>query len=258
MPQIGRTFLKLKDPQAQLALEHLYDAFQRLKVDKDSIDASSIASAVGKAMKDGELEPLERFLGGKRFAGVIWLNGDDKDTYRLYLNKPEMTGAFPALGVFITEVATEAARFENVKRGPAIWAKCLAASGISGHADASVVVVENNGTGDSILAGTTTKLGDSTAARLTAGGVWTNATCWLKYKIAKLFPRRGFLEKLKRIRIFSWSPKESLKEKHVGPVFDDLSRVLGLKQVSDYDLAGLAILGVQCLLERVEALEKRK
>lgn len=251
MPQIGRAFLKLKDPQAQLALEHLYDAFQRLKVDKDSIDASSIASAVGKAMKDGELGPLERFLGGIRFARVRWLSSDTEDKQTLWITKPFISGGTKVcLFVDGSQAGVATALFSNGQRGNALSLSCLDGGGTTGVSADAVLFVNNGGTGDSIY--------DDSGAKLTAGGAWTPA-CSRRLKKEFRKPFLGqFLEKLKKLRISWFRYKKAPAEEHLGPCREDIQRLFGIKEPSDYDIASLAILGVQCLLERVEALEKRK
>jgi hypothetical protein len=239
----GPIFTKLQDPRATREIVELWTRINNLRVTKDIVDARSTAEALGPAFKDGQLEVLNRLLAGATGQGIKLSR--DKDDYTAYFIKQGRAGdAFEVLYVSGDMTGAYTARIAAGDGG------CLMLEKTGGGTDPLLRLNETGSFTGNLIE---TSLNN---ARLTNAGVWTDATCWKRLKHTKPAKRAGFLEKLKKLRIFHWRPKKNPKEKHFGPVLDDLKRHLGMEDPSISDIAGLALFGVQCLLTRVEALEK--
>lgn len=251
--QRGPIYPRVKDARTAAEFQNIYDILQNLKIDSGSVDPASVSEAIGKAMKDGQLEVLNRFLTGRYQGGRILLNNTLDQGYTLYAIKGNGSGfTFPAIYFSLDQVGVETLRVENQKRGPAAWFKCLGTGGTTGVDQDAVVVVENLGSGDSIR--------DDSGAKLTSGGAWLNASSRkLKRDFARVDPEiaTGCIRKLP-IREFRY--KKELRAKHMGPTAEDFYKLFGLGDsgtISGTDLASVALVGVKSLLARVDALEKK-
>lgn len=242
LPQ-GPIHSRLDDQKAMREINELWRRVNGIRVTKDIIEPGSVAEGLGKAFKDGQLEVLNRLLAGVTGQGIKLSR--DKDDYTAYFVKQNRGGdAFEVLYVSGDMTGTYTARIVAADGG------CLMLEKTGGGTDPLLRLNETGSFTGNLIE---TSLNN---ARLTNAGVWTDATCWKRLKITKPARARGFLEKLKKLRIFHWRPKKNPKERHFGPVLDDLREFMGMKDPSISDLAGLALFGVQCLLARVEALEK--
>jgi hypothetical protein len=242
LPQ-GPIHGRLDDPKAMREVNELWRRVNGIRVTGDIIEPTSAAAVLGKAFKDGQLEVLNRLINGQTGQGIKI--SQDNDDYSGYFVKVNRAGdAFEVLYVSGDMTGTYSARIVSVDGG------CLMLEKTGGGTDPLLRLNETGSFTGNLIE---TSLNN---ARLTNAGVWTDATCWKRLKITKPAKRAGFLEKLKKLRIFHWRPKKNPKEKHFGPVLDDLKKYLGMSDPSISDIAGLALFGVQCLTARVEALEK--
>jgi trimeric autotransporter adhesin len=103
--------------------------------------------------------------------------------------------------------------------------------------------------------------GAVTTARLTTGGVWTNASDkFIKTNFQELDPQ-DILQKIMLLPITRWNyMKESCSNTHIGPMAQDFYKLFQTgdndKTISTIDPAGVALVGVQALKNEIEELKK--
>lgn len=120
----------------------------------------------------------------------------------------------------------------------------------------AVLGISNSTTADSIKDA-------GSAAKLTAAGVWTDASrAILKENFERLCPAE-MLEKVSRLKITQWNYRSEgtmpRVPRHIGPTAEDFYAAFEIgdeEGVSGRDLAAVALVSIQGLLLRVEALEK--
>jgi len=101
---------------------------------------------------------------------------------------------------------------------------------------------------------------DSSGARLTTGGTWTNASdVNLKENFTSVNPD-DILSKINSLNIQQWNyKKENSSTTHIGPMAQDFYALFGLggsnTSISTIDPAGIALVGIQALSARLDALE---
>lgn len=106
-------------------------------------------------------------------------------------------------------------------------------------------------------------VGDTTPAFLSNVGDWTNASCWKSLKTdIEPIPRDDFLSKISAMDIKRWRKTKAAQQDPNSPkrlhVFqDDLVNLfdLGDDGIRPGEIASIALVGIQELLKRVEALE---
>ena len=123
------------------------------------------------------------------------------------------------------------------------------------------MVIQQNG---NVGIGTTTPtlgpLTMSSGAYVSAGGVWTNASDRnLKENFATISPA-SILEKIDQLPVTEWDYKtEGPGVNHIGPVAQDFWAAFHLGNssisISTIDPAGVALLGIQALDQKLEALQ---
>ena len=240
LPQ-GPIHSRLDDQKAMREINELWRRVNGIRVTKDIIEPGSVAEGLGKAFKDGQLEVLNRLLAGVTGQGIKLSR--DKDDYTAYFIKVNRTGdAFNVLYV-------------DGDMSSAYTAKIVSAAGgglqiqRTGGGTDPLLSLDDDGSFSGHIITTTS------GAHLTNGGSWVPG-CSRKGK--KGFVRiaaEKMLAGIRALKIRRWRYKK-VNEVHIGPCREDVQAAFGLKEVSDYDLAGIALAGVQCLLARVEALEK--
>jgi trimeric autotransporter adhesin len=100
-----------------------------------------------------------------------------------------------------------------------------------------------------------------TTARLTTGGVWTNASDkYIKTNFSTL-DGKIILDKIMQLPVTRWNYlKENSSITHIGPMAQDFYRLFNTgnddKTISTIDPAGVALVGVQQLKNEIEALKK--
>jgi trimeric autotransporter adhesin len=100
-----------------------------------------------------------------------------------------------------------------------------------------------------------------TTARLTAGGVWTNASDkFLKTNFTAL-DKKEILNSIMQLPILRWNYlKEINSNTHIGPMAQDFYRLFNTgnddKTISTIDPAGVALIGVQQLKNEIDELKK--
>jgi len=125
---------------------------------------------------------------------------------------------------------------------------------------AALIQINNDGTGESILA--------ESGAKLTAVGVWTDAPSYRKYK-DKEGELESVLEKIEGLDVDVWKYKNKEidgknryladQTKHCSPYLDDFYNVFGLGSedgVNPMDYVGVLFNAVKELTKRVKELEK--
>jgi hypothetical protein len=105
-------------------------------------------------------------------------------------------------------------------------------------------------------------------AYLTNGGVWTNGSSRTFKENFLPFDGEQLLSKIANLSVTTWNYKES-SEKHVGPVAEEFVGAFDTGVIREHDgirddqylspgdVAGVALAGVQELLKKIEALEKK-
>ena len=100
-----------------------------------------------------------------------------------------------------------------------------------------------------------------TTARLTSGGVWTNASDRnIKTNFDEL-DRKDILQRIMKLPITRWNyTKENYNNTHIGPTAQDFYQLFQTgdndKTISTINPAGVALIGVQQLKNEVEELKK--
>jgi hypothetical protein len=124
----------------------------------------------------------------------------------------------------------------------------------------------DGGIGYPLHIGTITTNGNG--AYLTSGGVWTNGSSRTFKENFQPLDSGELLAKISNLSITSWNYKNTT-EKHIGPVAEDFVGAFDVgviretdsqrdnQYLSSSDVAGVALAGVQELLKKIEALEKK-
>ncbi len=102
---------------------------------------------------------------------------------------------------------------------------------------------------------------DSSGAKLTTGGTWTNASSRdLKENFSDI-DKEELLNKISELDLQSWNYKaEDASIKHIGPMAQQFYELFGLggssTSISTIDPAGLALVGIQALQEKFDWIGK--
>jgi hypothetical protein len=262
--------LRLKDPAAQYEVDRLYHLLQNFKVGRDTIDAKSVAAALGKTFRDGQLDVLNRVLRGETAAERIVIQ-NDSDSVLDHALDLLVTGDRQACKIerdTIADAQLGAIEFKSDDGGtgnkPATVdieqkgtgmglrvRKTLTSAGQSATNPPVVVEADTEYIGKYIR---TTAGSVANGAHLSNAGVWTPA-CSIRGKRDRRRPLAAwFFEALCRVRTWTWKSRRD-GSRHIGPCREDFERAFGTDGMGDYDLGGAALMGVQFLLERLEALE---
>ena len=100
-----------------------------------------------------------------------------------------------------------------------------------------------------------------TTARLTTGGVWTNASDRFAKENINPLNKKEILNLIMLLPISRWNyKKESSNDTHIGPMAQDFYRLFNTgnddKTISTIDPAGVALVGVQQLKSEIDDLKK--
>jgi Chaperone of endosialidase len=119
----------------------------------------------------------------------------------------------------------------------------------------NLLVLRNNGIGINNPA-PAFPIHHSSGARLTAGGVWTNASSRsLKTGFEAIDPQ-AVLAKVADLPVQGWRYKvEDASTRHIGPVAEDFQRVFGLgdgESIGTVDADGVALAAIQGLVQKVD------
>ena len=124
----------------------------------------------------------------------------------------------------------------------------------------------NGGISYPIHVGTSASNGNG--AYLTGGGTWTNGSSRTFKENGRPFEGQQLLEKISTLPVETWQYKDS-DEQHIGPYAEDFVGAFDVGTVRDADgqrenkylaasdVAGVALAGIQALLDKVEQLEAR-
>lgn len=105
MAQRGRIHPRVQDARTEAELSNIYDILQNLKVNSETIDQPSVSQAIGKSMKEGQLEVLNRFLNGASFGKKLIVTNEVTTGPCLYLNRTGTGGASMVLGDAVLALA---------------------------------------------------------------------------------------------------------------------------------------------------------
>ena len=112
--------------------------------------------------------------------------------------------------------------------------------------------------GNALQVGTNATNGN--AARLTAGGVWTNASDSAKKDGITKLDGADILSKIKQLSITRWKYKGT-DEYHIGPMAQDFYRLFNVgtddKSISSIDPAGIALKAIQTQQEEIDLLKQQ-
>ena len=124
----------------------------------------------------------------------------------------------------------------------------------------------NGGISHPIHVGTSASNGNG--AHLTAGGTWTNGSSHEFKENFKVLDPDELIDKIFSLDITSWNYIDS-DEKHIGPMAEDFVSAFDVGTIRESDgqrenqylaagdVAGIALAGIQALLDKIEELEKR-
>lgn len=99
---------------------------------------------------------------------------------------------------------------------------------------------------------------DDSGAKLTAAGVWTDASGRSQKENFETLDTADVLSKIEQLEVSRYNYKKKKDEKHISPMADDFPALFGIgdgKSLSAKDIAGVALLGIKELIKRVKALE---
>ena len=100
-----------------------------------------------------------------------------------------------------------------------------------------------------------------TTARLTTGGVWTNASDkFIKTNFIEI-DKKEILDCIMKLPITRWNyKKENSSTTHIGPMAQDFYKLFNTgnddKTISTIDPSGVALIGVQQLKSEIDELKK--
>ena len=100
----------------------------------------------------------------------------------------------------------------------------------------------------------------TTTAKLSNGGTWTNASDKRLKENIEALDRNKILEKINQLTIAKWNYKADHSRKYIGPMAQDFFELFGVGDdttISTIDPAGVALLGVQALSEKMEVLKEQ-
>ena len=96
----------------------------------------------------------------------------------------------------------------------------------------------------------------SSGARLTAGGVWTNASSRSLKTAFEAIDPLAVLDKVAALPVQGWRYKvEDASTRHIGPVAEDFQRVFGLgdgESIGTVDANGVALAAIQGLVHKMD------
>jgi hypothetical protein len=169
----------------------------------------------------------------------------------------------------------------NAKNNIAGGSTAIGAEASAGHLNSTAVGYQANVTGsnrmafgnesvlswvfgrNTVTAGRALEVGtnntNGNGAYLTTGGTWTNnSDINLKEDISKLSAQE-VLQKIAGMQITRWKYKGT-NEYHIGPMAQDFYAAFQTgtdnKSISSIDPAGVSLLAIQALMEKIDALEK--
>ncbi len=235
-------------------------------------DGRSVVTATGR-LRSNSTGPFPGDIGGG-----IWLDGDTpSDSYMGRGSNDQLwTGIYS--GVAWRAVATDDGQFLVNTTTPLnlLDDMVIAARPAPGDADSDLVLqtrlgrrgrlflseatggwawrTENQTGPDFMVFGTS-------GARLTAGGVFTNASSReLKEGFAAI-DSMAILEKLVSLPITTWTYKKSSEGLHIGPMAEDFKAAFGLagngKSIGTVDADGVALAAIQGLNVKLEAEQSK-
>jgi len=231
-PRIGRVF-KHPDPKIERALDEIIAAIQRIQLTSADIKTSELAPVIGKLLLPGQVTALNRIIEGKDDCLNIKILSDNAD---------------PALFIDgYTDYAIEAYAQGSL---PVVYL-----SHDDGGTSGECLRMHNVGTGDTIY--------DTSGAKLTSAGVWTDAPCFdhLKEEIIEVRDD-DILNDIKLLQsVKKWKRKANgVQPYHMGPEVSNFHSTLGLgdgKSIAPKDVASVALRACQALLTKVEQQKQR-
>ena len=97
----------------------------------------------------------------------------------------------------------------------------------------------------------------TSGAHLTTGGTWTNASSRTLKTAFEAIDPMAVLGKVASLPLSTWSYKESVEGRHLGPMAEDFKQAFGLggdgKSISTVDADGIALAAIQGLNQKLDA-----
>jgi len=252
----GRLFA-FPDPKLQREMDNIYRLLEA-RITAGHLNIEDVAAAVGRTIRDGQLEVLNRFLSFQYFGRNIklYLEGGI-DQYVLYAARAAVTGAnWPVVFFAGNDSIVPVSTMEQLGNGEVLRLK-----GLNG---AYPILFLDDQNGSAVL------IDSTVGASLTNAGVWSDAPCFASKKKYFLMPDLDdFAGRIQALEIggFEFKKKDSEElsgERHFGPTVEDLyAKFPEIKPpdermgIAGFDLASVALIGVQACLAKIEALEKR-
>jgi len=129
-----------------------------------------------------------------------------------------------------------------------------------GTTSAITMTIESDATGNFIGTDAGGTL-NTTGAKLTNAGVWTDGTCFAstKGRIEEVFPKATILEDIENMSIVRWTTKrEPTGDAVLSPLQDDLVKYFDLpsdRGIAPKEIAAVALLGIKALKKEIDELK---
>lgn len=246
------SYVDPKNPRLTIAIQQLQEFIQE-KLSSEDVDIESLAKAVAKAIREGELTVLNRLLEGEIQGRTLQLNQTGDNRYALYAIKQDKAGDSFATAYFYGDMNNKPV-VDIVNEGNGQGIRITAENGA---VEPAIEIVGGGGGANLIEGG---------GGYLTSGGVWTDASS--KHLKKDLVPVVGsnVLPRVEELPLWSYTYITG-RRRHIGPMSEDFFEAFGYgddKSISGRDLAGIALACVQelaaenrRLTQRVKLLEEQ-
>jgi hypothetical protein len=174
------------------------------------------------------------------------------------------TGTFGAAGVSALNLSAHTATLTaspTTFRAAEVGAMTLSASSAQTVTTASSVYVATPVAGTNVTITNNKPIDTQTGAYLSSGGTWTNTSSRERKENFIALNPQEVLDKIDALSIERWNYKaEDSSVTHIGPVAEEFHAAFdtggaeGKKSISTIDPAGVALLGIQGLSEKIKAL----
>ena len=174
------------------------------------------------------------------------------------------TGTFGAAGVSALNLSAHTATLTTSPatfRAAEIGAMTLSASSAQTVTTASSLYISTPVAGSNVTITNNKPIDTATGAYLSSGGTWTNTSSRERKENFVALNPQEVLDKIDALSIERWNYKaEDSSITHIGPVAEefhaafDTGGIEGDKSISTIDPAGVALLGIQGLSEKIKAM----
>src|ERR1035437_4845826 len=190
----------------------------------------------------------------------VFLQSSDSTSLPLVVGKGTAGNYVTVLNNGNVGIGTTTVGSRLVIQGSGITSATAAETTYNASGTVLTTILNNGNVGIGTTTPTLGPLTMSSGAYVSAGGVWTNASDRnLKENFATISPA-SILEKIDQLPVTEWNYKtEGPGVSHIGPVAQDFWAAFhlgnSLTSISTIDPAGVALLGIQALDQKIEALQ---